>query len=273
MGERNCRPLLLRLPVSVMTDMKFCRYRLGRYEILSVPFRKFDFLAMHFLEDEKWRSVQPVCGGGNMGSARFFPSFVESDCILEKLSHQNYQVLWEFVFGLFCGQSHHYCRFHYALILGIWGASMKRWSRKKLWDWGSSQHFQDIGLKNIWFADGSWGEHFMVGKMGSQHDTMHSTFVRYIGFEIETWSWCDSHSECRVRILIEYSLHTLGLIGLFRIYLFFKVWIRWGVMELYLLYTIHFISVMNYIDATCIQQRNITWIAKSSECSSLISLL
>ena len=75
-------------------------------------------------------------------------------------------------------------------------------------------------------------------EMGSQHEILRPTFVRYIGFAIEPLFWRDSRSEVKVHILIGRSLYTLVLNGLFRIYLFSKVWIRWGVKELYLLYTI-----------------------------------
>jgi hypothetical protein len=74
--------------------------------------------------------------------------------------------------------------------------------------------------------------------MGSQYEILRPIFVRYIGFAIEPLSWRDSRSDVKVRILIGHSLHTSVLNGLFRIYLFSKVWIRWGVKELYLLYTI-----------------------------------
>ncbi len=74
--------------------------------------------------------------------------------------------------------------------------------------------------------------------MGSQHEILRPIFGRYIGFAIEPLSWRDTRSDVKVRILIEHSLHTLVLTVLFRIYLFSKVWIRWGVKELYLLYTI-----------------------------------
>ncbi len=59
---------------------------------------------------------------------------------------------------------------------------------------------------------------------------------------VEKWGasmkYCVQYSDVKVRILIGHSLHTLVLTVLFRIYHFSKVWIRWGVKELYLLYTI-----------------------------------